>query len=185
MLIPEKTLTLKDGRAVIMRSPRPADAQGIIDEMRRTSGETHFMVRYADEVVTTPEAETDFINSMNGSESSFFVVAQAGDRIVGTASITRVNGHAKSRHRGSFGISVEAAFCNAGLGTLMLQEMISIARETPLEQIELGVFADNFRAIHVYEKCGFKAWGVQPRAFRLRDGTYRDEVQMVLRLREP
>ena len=47
------------------------------------------------------------------------------------------------------------------------------------EQLELGVFSDNARAIHLYESCGFHAWGTQPRAFKLKDGTYRDEIMMV------
>ena len=46
-------------------------------------------------------------------------------------------------------------------------------------QVELGVFADNERAIGLYRKLGFTEMGRIPKAFCLKDGTYRDEAQMV------
>ena len=60
-----------------------------------------------------------------------------------------------------------------------MEACIECAKKAGFEQIELGVFADNERARHLYEKMGFKQVGVQPRAFKLKDGTYRDEVQMI------
>ena len=52
-------------------------------------------------------------------------------------------------------------------------------RANGFEQLELGVYSDNARAIHLYEKFGFERYGIQPRAFKLKDGTYRDEIIMV------
>ena len=34
-------------------------------------------------------------------------------------------------------------------------------------------------AIHLYEKFGFERCGTTPHAFKLKDGTYRDEIMMV------
>lgn len=62
------------------------------------------------------------------------------------------------------------------LTTLVAQDQ---AKKNGFEQIELGVFADNPRAIHVYEKAGFQKVGIQPRAFKLQDGSYVDEIEMV------
>ena len=56
---------------------------------------------------------------------------------------------------------------------------IDQARANGFEQLELGVYSDNSRAIHLYEKFGFERYGIQPRAFKLKDGTYRDEIIMV------
>ena len=53
------------------------------------------------------------------------------------------------------------------------------AKANGFEQLELGVFEDNQAAIHLYEKFGFRTCGVQPRAFKLKDGSYRDELFMV------
>ena len=59
------------------------------------------------------------------------------------------------------------------------EEHVRQAKENGFEQVELGVFEDNPRAQHLYEKHGFQEQGRMLRAFRLKDGTYRDEIQMV------
>ena len=46
-----------------------------------------------------------------------------------------------------------------------------------LNRVFLQVHADNARAIHVYEKCGFRREGCL-RAHFYRDGLYIDAVQM-------
>lgn len=61
----------------------------------------------------------------------------------------------------------------------MLELALEQAWENGFEQLELGVFSDNERAIRLYEKYGFQKTGVSPRAFKLKDGTYRDEILMV------
>lgn len=45
-------------------------------------------------------------------------------------------------------------------------------KKNGFEQVELGVFEDNLGAIHLYEKCRFEKVGIQPRAFKLKGGTY-------------
>lgn len=60
-----------------------------------------------------------------------------------------------------------------------MQLAIGQTRANGFEQLELGVYSDNARAIHLYEKFGFERYGIQPRAFKLKDGTYRDEIIMV------
>ena len=61
----------------------------------------------------------------------------------------------------------------------LMQMAVDQTRANGFEQLELGVYSDNARAIHLYEKFGFERYGIQPRAFKLKDGTYRDEIIMV------
>jgi len=61
----------------------------------------------------------------------------------------------------------------------MIEAALRQAKENGFAQVELGVFEDNSRARHLYEKLGFQEQGRTLRAFRLKDGTYRDEIQMV------
>jgi len=62
-----------------------------------------------------------------------------------------------------------------------MKEMIEDARRWGIKIVVLDAFAINKRAIHVYEKTGFRAVGIVPKAF-LRDERYIDEVRMILEL---
>ena len=61
---------------------------------------------------------------------------------------------------------------------LVVKIALDQARTNGFEQVELGVFSDNDIARHMYKKMGFKEYGMNPRAFKLKDGTYRDEIVM-------
>ena len=65
-----------------------------------------------------------------------------------------------------------------GIGSVLMEAAIRQAGALGYEQLELGVFSDNDRARRLYHKFGFEEWGVTKRAFRLDDGTYRDEIIM-------
>ena len=61
----------------------------------------------------------------------------------------------------------------------MFEEMIRIAKEHGVEQLELEVMEGNDRAIRLYEKFGFERFGVCPNAIHLKDGTRLRELLMV------
>lgn len=64
----------------------------------------------------------------------------------------------------------------------MLNRVLTLAKALGYEQLELEVIDGNDRALRLYERLGFVQTGRTPRAFRYDDGSYRDEIQMVLRL---
>ena len=110
---------------------------------------------------------------------NFEVGAFAGEKLVGEFGVAQVRPHIKCRHRAVMGISVRKDHWGCGLGSYLMQLAIDQTRANGFEQLELGVYSDNARAIHLYEKFGFERYGIQPRAFKLKDGTYRDEIIMV------
>ena len=110
--------------------------------------ETHYLVRYPEEINIELEREKEIIrNNLEAEDSA---------------------------------IALEQAYCNGGLGTILMQKAIDKAREIGFEQMELGAYADNDRAIALYKKMGFQECGRTPKAFKLKDGTYIDEVNMIL-----
>ncbi len=90
-----------------------------------------------------------------------------------------VEKNAKYSHRAYMGISIQEKYCGCGLGSRMVQIAVEQAKKNGFEQLELGVFSDNERAIRLYTKMGFQKCGVQPHAFKLKDGVYCDELLMV------
>lgn len=181
MIIREKEVFLKNGQKLLLRSPLMEDAQALHEHKYKTSEESYFLARYPEEIQYNDRLK-EIITDTNESERDFFISAFVDGQLIGDAGVTTIRNHIKFRHRAYFGISIQEAYCDLGLGSIMLQEAIKLAKECGFEQLELGVFADNARAIHVYEKAGFRQVGVQPRAYKLKDCTYRDEVQMVLLL---
>ena len=179
MYLEKESFVLPDGKALTLRSPRAEDAQTMLDYLRQTSGETHFMVRDADEFTMSVEDEAAFLSGVSANLRSFMLAAFDGEEAVANCSILPISECRKACHRGSFGIAIKQKFCGCGLGTRLLQYALEQAKELGYTQVELGVFADNPRAKHVYEKLGFREMGVFPNAFRLSDGSFCDEVQMV------
>ena len=73
------------------------------------------------------------------------------------------------KHRGDFAISVAKDYWNKGIGSQLLNNIIAFARENDFEIIDLQVRSDNKRAIHLYEKYGFKKIGEHPAFFKIDD----------------
>ena len=179
MYIKPKSVQLKNGQNIILRSPGVFDAEQLLEHMKKTSAETEFMSRYPEEVTVSVETQSRFLQMIENDPDDFMLAAYIDGRMVGNAAVTRVRSNLKYRHRANFGISLREEVCGLGLGTIMMREILTIVKQTALEQLELTVFADNTRAIRLYEKAGFVKTGVLPRAYRLKDGSYHDEVQMV------
>lgn len=89
----------------------------------------------------------------------------------------------KIRHRGHvFGMYVAPEHAARGIGRALLEACVRKARTLPgLEQLDLTVTEGNRRAKALYEKAGFRAFGVAPKAIKLGD-RYFDKCHMVLEL---
>ena len=178
MKITPRAFQLPNGDLLTVRSLCADDAEALNAFRLATYRETHFMARYPEECTSLEAVQ----KGLAGSESSalnFEVGAFAGEKLVGEFGVAQVRPHIKYRHRAVVGISVRKVYWGCGLGSYLMQLAIDQTRANGFEQLELGVFSDNTRAIHLYEKFGFERYGIQPRAFKLKDGTYRDEIIMV------
>ena len=178
MKIESRIFTLPNGEVLTVRSLCADDAEALVAFRNAIYSETYFMARYPEE-----EQNLEAVRKgLAGSESSalnFEVGAFAGEKLVGEFGVAQVRPHIKYRHRAVMGISVLKDYWGCGLGSFLMQMAVDQAKANGFEQLELGVFSDNSRAIHLYEKFGFVRCGTMPHAFKLKDGTYRDEIMMV------
>ena len=175
MKIEPRTFTLPNGEVLTVRSLCADDAEALSAFRNATYSETHFMA----EEGASLEAMRNGLAGCVESPVNFEVGAFAGEKLVGEFGVAQVRPHIKYRHRAVMGISVRKDYWGCGLGSYLMQLAIGQTRANGFEQLELGVYSDNARAIHLYEKFGFERYGIQPRAFKLKDGTYRDEIIMV------
>lgn len=174
----EKKIELKDGTKCILRSPNEQDAESMIEYLKITSDETYFMVRYPEEITVSVEKEKQILNDNLKNDATLMIAAFVDGELAGNAGISRVGEHIKLKHRAAFGISIKQKFWNNGIGNVLLQEIINEVKLMGYEQVELGVFSDNKRAQTLYKKHGFEVWGYSKNAYKLKDGTYRDEIIM-------
>ena len=178
----KKEIILKNGTKCILRSPNEKDAKDMIEYLKITSKETHFMVRYPEEIKITLEEETEYIKGIASSDSDIMIAVFVNNELAGNASLNCIKNHIKLKHRAVFGISIKEKYWNNSIGSTLTKEIIEVARKIGYEQIELGVFSDNEKAIRLYEKNGFEVWGKNKNAFKLKDGSYCDEIIMGIML---
>lgn len=103
-------------------------------------------------------------------------------RLVASAGLFRGE-RPKSAHRAMvWGVYVTPRMRGRGLGEAVVRGALDIARSWGgVEVVGLSVSASSSGAQRMYERVGFKQWGVEPDALRV-DGVSYDEVYMQLRL---
>jgi len=103
------------------------------------------------------------------------------DRLVGIAGMV-VEPRVKTRHKGFiYTVYVDQAFRGLGLAAALMEAAITAAREAGLRFVTLTVAVGNDGARRIYERMGFRTFGIEPRGL-LVDGEFVDEEMMVLDL---
>ena len=172
------SLPLKDGRACELRSPEPEDAAKMLEYLKRTAAETHFLLRGPDEVLMTEEEERAFLQARLEDDHGVMIAAFLDGEVIASLGIAAVGPRKKVCHRAEFGMAVVQDYWGLGLGRELIEIAIEKAKSMGFEQLELGVFSDNHRARRMYEAFGFEQWGRMKQAYKLADGSYRDELLM-------
>ena len=98
--------------------------------------------------------------------------------IVGLERETR----AKNRHKATVvGMFVAPEASGRGLGQALLAALLDQARAEQLQLLVLTVTEGNDTAVRLYQRCGFRAFGTEPRAI-LVDGQAYGKIHMFLDL---
>jgi len=105
------------------------------------------------------------------------LVGVLGGKAVGSVGLHRQTPHRRS-HAAGIGMAVHDAYAGRGVGRAMMAAVIDLAEKWwNIRRIELDVYADNQRAIALYERFGFQREGLH-RAYAWRDGAYVDSLSM-------
>lgn len=99
-------------------------------------------------------------------------------RVIGTASLS-FHSRESNKHKAELGITVHDDYQDQGLGTIMVKHLLEIAQGKKLKKIYLRVDTKNNRAIHVYEKCGFKIEAKLEKEDYV-DGHFKDDYRMAI-----
>lgn len=150
-----------------MRAVRPDDAAAVY-EIRRQPEVQKFTS------AIPSERPSDFIARLGPDDHVF--VAELDGRVVGIAGLHGKTG--KLRHGAMLGIAVHDDFAGRGVGRALMAKLIDLGEQwLGLVRLELEVFADNERAIRLYQRLGFVEEGRKRKA-AFRGGQFVDEVIM-------
>jgi ribosomal protein S18 acetylase RimI-like enzyme len=93
-----------------------------------------------------------------------------------------LDGRVKNRHKGKVvGMYVPAEWAGRGVGSALIETLVADARASGLELLVLSVTEGNSRAAKLYERCGFRSFGIEPRAIKVAGRAYAKN-HMVLEL---
>lgn len=163
-----------------IREATPHDAEAIIAYVKTIADEPNngIMLASSLEFTLTVDDEREFLAKSAQTSNRLYIVAEAQGEIIGTANCRPAGSRAGFQHTLTLGITVRKDWRNRGVGTAMMQRLIQFARENPtVKRLELMVFHNNPRAIHVYEKLGFQHEGARRQAF-YKEGQFLDLVFM-------
>ena len=97
-------------------------------------------------------------------------------KAIGSAGLNRFEN--RRAHAGSIGMAVHDAYAGRGAGSALMAAIVALADDwLNLRRLELTVYADNARAIGLYERFGFAREGLH-RDFAWREGAYVDAIPM-------
>ena len=160
----------------VIRPVEVSDARGI-NLLRRMPGVFENILGIPSERVKRNE---DFIMSMDSNHHQMVAITKDNngeDILIGTAGLM-VSANLRMRHSGSIGLMIHKDYQNMGVGTALMKALIDIADNwLMLIRVDLDVFEDNERAIHIYEKLGFEKEGLKKLA-SIRNGKYINEYTM-------
>lgn len=118
-----------------------------------------------------------------GPDDHIFVAVLEDGTVIGSAGL-QVCTNPRMRHVGTLGMLVHTEFQNQGIGTALMKTVLELADNwLMLRRVELEVYADNQRAVRLYERFGFETEG-RKRQAAVKHGAYVDELLMA-RLKTP
>ncbi len=152
---------------VTIRWVKLSDAPQLVAFKKAVTSESPFLVTYPDEVEDVFEARR-FISIYLTDDRRIFLVAEYQGEIVGMITLAG-SSKRKILHKAELGISVRKPYWGKGIGSMLMNEALRIAKEKGFKKIQLEVMENNERAIKLYEKFGFELEGRKKKAIRLND----------------
>ena len=153
---------------ITYREAQPADAAALLDYMKQVGSESDNLSFGAEGLSFTPDQEAAMLDSISKNPRAIMLLAFDDEEIVGNASL-----HGSSRprfsHRYELAITVRKSHWGQGIGTILIEQLISFAKMIGAEVVTLEVRSDNDRAIALYKKFGFEKFGTYRKFFKFGD----------------
>jgi L-amino acid N-acyltransferase YncA len=151
--------------AVTLRDLRPDDwpAVRVIYEEGIRGGDATF------------EMETPSWERWDAAHPELRLVAERNGSVVGWAALSPTSARHCYRGVGEVSVYVAEEARGAGLGRMLLEELVERSEHAGYWTLTAGVFPENEASVRLHQACGFREVGVRERLGELR-GVWRDVV---------
>ncbi len=123
--------------------PMTAEDLGIVSSIEET-------------VFSMPWTEDGFVSAIKMPGSNYLVAEDENGNIVGYCGYYSCMDEAEITN-----VAIAPAFRKKGYATIMLKELLRLAKENGIEKVVLEVRFSNHNAIGLYEKLGFQTLGIR------------------------
>ena len=167
---------LRDGRGVLIRPFASTDTEALYEFFHRLPPDYK---RFAWDNVDNRALIESWGRAIDYAKA-FPLLALDGGHIVADATLHRLGG--PLRLVGRIKWMIDPAFRGVGLGTILVNQLITIARERGLRHVNSMLISDlEADAVKTLENLGFKAF-VQPGYGTDPDGNQHDMTKLILKL---
>jgi GNAT superfamily N-acetyltransferase len=172
-----KHVRLKNGTELLMRPLRKEDEKVLHDYFLRLPSNEVARLKHD---VTDPEIISKWIYDLD-YDVVFPLVAIDNDRIVANGTL-KFNMIGWRKHQGELRTTVDPEYRKQGVSTVLIENMIEIAKDMGLEQLTAEFSPTLDEAYFLFEKMGFKEAAVLKNFIKDQDGNYQDLVVMIMDL---
>ena len=129
-------------------------------------------------ILSNKDEEEELIKEkiINRGKNQYWYVAEENGKVIGLG-ILMNHGNLRKKHVGVITLMVNSNYQNKGVGSLLMDKLINLSESLNIIRLELCVFRDNYKAINLYKKFGFKEEGIKVKS-ALKNGEYADEIMM-------
>lgn len=169
---------LKNGSTISLRHAIGSDVPGLqkFVEAYMLDGEGQMLDH--DEFRITVERQWERLTAMLLNPAELLLLAEFQGNLVGKIDFHRGR-RRRTAHCGEFGLAVTKSWRGQGIGSLLLNSLITWAEPNEhIEKINLHVLSTNERAINLYKKFGFTEEGRRCKDIKFEDGSYADDIAM-------
>jgi L-amino acid N-acyltransferase YncA len=170
-----KFVTLKSGVRVMFRFLNEQDREGLIRMFQEAPDEDTRFLKQDVKDLTLINYWIDHIDYHR--VLPLVAVELEGNRIIGDATLHR--GKHAAKHIGEVRIFISRPFRNSGLGSMMMEELISCARKMALHWLKAEVIAEHKEVIRAFREKGFEVRATLDDYFIRRDGMTHDVALML------
>jgi len=171
-----KVKTLADGSRLLLRPLEKGDRKALIDLFARASQQD---LEYFRDDAGDAKVVGSWVDNLDLSRV-YPLVAVVDERIVGDATLHF--GKRYHRHLAWVRIFLDRTHRRRGIGTLLLQSLLEVARRVGLKQLYTEVVTTQASTIKAFKDLGFQRAVCLDDYFAANDGEYLDMEVLTLRL---